>query len=105
MAGLGFIGLGVGYWLLAYGWSQIRSCNAGFFEIGWPGAFKGCNPDNPQGSANGPPPGKPSVGNSNPTGPIAASPGSKNPLQAPPKGASGPARDYNPNQQSRQGFA
>lgn len=34
-----------GYWLFAYGLSQVRGCNAGFLEIVWPGSYKGCNPD------------------------------------------------------------
>lgn len=41
MIGLGFGVFGVGYWILAYGWSQLNGCNAGFFDIGWPGQFKG----------------------------------------------------------------
>jgi hypothetical protein len=45
----------MGYWLFAYGWSQLHSCNAGFFAIGWPGstAFTGCNPDPSTSSSTG----------------------------------------------------
>jgi hypothetical protein len=98
------IGLGVffaGYSLLVYGWSQLQHCNASLVSIVWPGSYKGCNPDPPAY----PPVGKPAVGGSNPTGPIGQSPAPTNPLQAPPKGATGPARDYNPNQAGRQGQA
>lgn len=45
MIGLGFGLLGASYWLATYGWSQVRGCNAGFVSLGWPGSFKGCNPD------------------------------------------------------------
>lgn len=34
-----------GYQTLTYGWSQVRGCNAGFWDIAWPGRYKGCNPD------------------------------------------------------------
>ncbi len=34
-----------GYQLLVYGWSQLRGSNAGFFDILWPGRFKGAFPD------------------------------------------------------------
>ena len=30
-----------GYQLLVYGWSQIQGGNAGFFDILWPGRYKG----------------------------------------------------------------
>ena len=41
-----------GYTLVAYGWSQVRGCNAGLFDVVWPGRFHGCNPDT--GGAGGP---------------------------------------------------
>jgi hypothetical protein len=28
-----------GYQLMAYGWSQVRGANAGFFDILWPGRY------------------------------------------------------------------
>ena len=34
-----------GYQLVTYGWSQIRGENAGFFDILWPGRYKGNRPD------------------------------------------------------------
>ena len=30
-----------GYQLLVYGWSQVNHGNAGFFDILWPGRYKG----------------------------------------------------------------
>ena len=30
-----------GYQMLVYGWSQVQGGNAGFFDILWPGRFKG----------------------------------------------------------------
>lgn len=35
----------LGYQLTAYGWSQVRGQNAGFFDILWPGRYKGNTPD------------------------------------------------------------
>jgi len=35
----------IGYQLTVYGWSQVRGSNAGFFDILWPGRFKGAFPD------------------------------------------------------------
>jgi len=40
-----------GYQLLAYGWSQIRGSNAGFFEILWPGRFAPVASDGPAAAA------------------------------------------------------
>jgi hypothetical protein len=34
-----------GYWLFAYGVSQVRGCNAGFFALGWPGKNPVCDKD------------------------------------------------------------
>jgi hypothetical protein len=34
-----------GYQLLVYGWSQVSGSNAGFFDILWPGRYKGNAPD------------------------------------------------------------
>jgi len=53
------VGLGVvflGYWVMTYGWSQLRGCNAGFFAIVWPGssAYTGCEPDAAAGSTPAP---------------------------------------------------
>lgn len=36
----------IGYQLVAYGWSQLKGGNAGFFDILWPGKYKGMNADN-----------------------------------------------------------
>lgn len=36
-----------GYQLLVYGWSQVQGSNAGFFDILWPGRYKGNTPDGP----------------------------------------------------------
>ncbi len=44
----------IGYQLVAYGWSQVKGSNAGFFDILWPGRFKGAMPDTP--AAPSPPP-------------------------------------------------
>jgi hypothetical protein len=35
----------LGYQLTVYGFSQIRGQNAGFFDILWPGRYKGNTPD------------------------------------------------------------
>lgn len=35
----------LGYQLLAYGWSQVNGSNAGFFDMLWPGRYKGNAPD------------------------------------------------------------
>ena len=35
----------IGYQLLVYGWSQVQGSNAGFFDILWPGRYKGNTPD------------------------------------------------------------
>lgn len=53
MVGVGIGVFGFSYWLLAYGWSQVRGQNAGFFELGWPGAYKGNTPDSGSGSGSG----------------------------------------------------
>lgn len=53
MVGLGIGVFFVGYSVLAYGWSQLRGCNAGFFDLIWPGRFTGCNPDTGGGSGGG----------------------------------------------------
>jgi len=34
-----------GYQLAAYGWSQLQGQNAGFFDLLWPGRYKGNTPD------------------------------------------------------------
>ena len=34
-----------GYQLVAFGWSQLHGQNAGFFDILWPGRYKGNTPD------------------------------------------------------------
>lgn len=34
-----------GYQLIAYGWSQLQGQNAGFFDLLWPGRYKGSTPD------------------------------------------------------------
>jgi hypothetical protein len=52
MVGLGFALFFGGYSLLAYGFGQLRGCNAGLIGIVWPGSFAGCNPD-PPGSGGG----------------------------------------------------
>ena len=76
MVGLGFGLLLGGYTLLAYGWSQVRGCNAGLAGLIWPGAFKGCNPDSGSipGSASTPAATAPSATNPNPVNPITAPP-------------------------------
>ena len=35
----------LGYQLLTYGWSQVQGSNAGFFDLLWPGRYKGNTPD------------------------------------------------------------
>ncbi len=35
----------IGYQLMVYGLSQVRGDNAGFFDILWPGRYKGPSPD------------------------------------------------------------
>jgi hypothetical protein len=35
----------IGYQLMVYGFSQVRGQNAGFFDILWPGRYKGNTPD------------------------------------------------------------
>ena len=43
----------IGYQLLVYGASQVRGDNAGFFDILWPGRYKGAFPDSSgTGAAN-----------------------------------------------------
>ncbi|MDE1881999.1 MAG: hypothetical protein KGI89_15805 [Euryarchaeota archaeon] len=37
----------IGYQLTVYGWSQLQHGNAGFFDILWPGRYKGLMPDPP----------------------------------------------------------
>ena len=34
-----------GYTLAVYGWSQLQGQNAGFFDLLWPGRYKGNTPD------------------------------------------------------------
>jgi hypothetical protein len=70
--------------MLTYGVATVRGCNVTLTQIGWPGKYKGCNPDAP-GSVSQPDPTIPGVGSAKPT---------TNPLQAVPGGV----RDYNPNQ-------
>ena len=55
MIGLGFGVFFAGYTLLAYGWSQLRGCNASFISLAWPSpnGFPGCNPDPPNPSNPG----------------------------------------------------
>jgi hypothetical protein len=63
--------------VFAYGWSQVRGCNAGFLSLIWPFAsagFNGCQPD--------------SGGSSNPP---AAYNSTTNPVTAPPPGTAGAA--------------
>lgn len=43
----------IGYQLVAYGWSQVKGSNAGFFDILWPGRFKGAMPDGTATTAYG----------------------------------------------------
>ncbi len=43
----------VGYSLAAYGLSQVRKCNAGLWDLVWPGRFAGCNPDTGTGVVTG----------------------------------------------------
>jgi len=47
MVGLGIGVFFSGYWLLAYGWSQIHHANASLIELGWPGSYQGPNLDPP----------------------------------------------------------
>ena len=54
MVGIGLGILFMGYWIGAYGWSQIRGCNAGIVDLIIPGRYKGCAPDG-QGAAGGAP--------------------------------------------------
>lgn len=72
MAGLGFGLFFVGYSLLAYGWSQVRGCNAGLFSLIVPGRFKGCNPDSGESTTK---PAKPAA----PKPPIPGIPQTKTP--------------------------
>ena len=51
----------LGYQLLTYGWSQVRGDNAGFFDLLWPGRYKGPNPDPPAQAAPNPLTPKPPV--------------------------------------------
>ena len=51
MIGLGFGVFFAGYTLLAYGFSQLRGCNAGFIDLVIPGRYSTCNPD-PKPPAN-----------------------------------------------------
>lgn len=43
-----------GYQLIAYGWSQLQGQNAGFWDMFWPGRYKGNTPDagSPAGASN-----------------------------------------------------
>ena len=45
MPALTFLVTWMGYSLFAYGFSQLRGCNASWKEISWPGKFQGCKPD------------------------------------------------------------
>jgi hypothetical protein len=51
-----------GYQLLAYGWSQIRGSNVGFFALLWPGALKSVPPADGAGSEPSGTAGQPSQG-------------------------------------------
>ena len=46
----------LGYQLMVYGWSQVQKSNAGFFDILWPGRYKGEFPDPPNTPVTPPPP-------------------------------------------------
>ena len=45
MTGLAGAVVLAGYIFVAYGWSQLRGCNASLVDITWPGRYKGCKPD------------------------------------------------------------
>ena len=45
----------LGYQLMTYGFSQVRGSNAGFFDILWPGRYKGAFPDGGSTSTTGQP--------------------------------------------------
>lgn len=52
MIGVAGVVVWLGYAVFAFGWSQVRHCNAGFFAMLNPfGAQPGCNPDQPGGTA------------------------------------------------------
>ena len=53
-----------GYQLVAYGWSQLQGQNAGFFDLLWPGRYKGNTPDKGSATSTTTPAGQL---NSNPT--------------------------------------
>ena len=55
-----------GFQLLVYGWSQVRGSNAGFFDILWPGRYKG-NPLDVASLAGGVEPGTSTLVNPTPT--------------------------------------
>jgi hypothetical protein len=56
MVGLGIGVFFSGYWLLAYGWSQIHGANASLIELGWPGSYKGPNLDSGTAPSTSTPP-------------------------------------------------
>ena len=57
-----------GYQLLVYGWSQVRGSNAGFFDVLWPGRFKGALPDAAAAAPPASPPAANTVGGKTPGG-------------------------------------
>lgn len=84
MIGLGFGLFFGGYWLSAYAWGQLRSCNAGFVSLGWPGSYKGCNADSGSTPSTTPAPTNPSISSkgvvSTGTNPLQAKPGGGLPI-------------------------
>ena len=56
----------LGYQLLVYGWSEVNHGNAGFFDILWPGRYKG-NPLDVASLAGGVEPGTSTLVNPTPT--------------------------------------
>lgn len=50
MGALNFLLVWAGYWVLSYGVATVRGCNVSFSQIGVPGKFQGCNPDQPGAS-------------------------------------------------------
>lgn len=79
MIGLGMGIFAAGFAIAGYGWGQLRGCNAGFVAMIWPGSYKGCNADSGSNDA--------SQGTG--TAPTPENPNPKNPITAPPKGATG----------------
>lgn len=78
MLGLGFGLIFAGYTLFAYGFSQVRSQNAGFIEMVWPGKFS-----NPAADSGGS-----TVSQGTPTPATASNPNPKNPIQVQSGGSS-----------------